>query len=274
MNTAVTCARLSAPTAFFGRVSTDEYGDMIWAHLDESGVDMRLTERGDEPTCRAVVEGDPPVFHFYGDGTADRMITNTDLSAIGAGPHILHGGTLGMFRTPAAETYAQAVEAHDGLVSLDPNCRPEIVGVDGRSDWLGWLHRWLTHADLFRASDSDIEWIWPDESVEVVAARLLDAGMGAVIVTSAGGAIAYTPDGTASASAQKVEVVDTVGAGDSFVGGILTRLHEADVRTAAALRAVSPDDWAIHLDFACRVAAITVSRKGADPPWRAELSVE
>lgn len=272
MNTAVACARLGVPTAFLGRVSTDANGDLIWAHLEDSEVDLRATQRGDEPTCRAVVEGDPPIFIFHGEGTADRMLVDADLSPLGPGPHILHGGTLGLFREPAAETFANVVADHDGLVSFDPNVRPQIIGDEGRADWMHWFNRWLDHTDLFRVSDADLDWIWPDESAETVAERLIEGGIGAVVVTTSEGATVTTRHGSTSAPSRRVDVVDTVGAGDSFVGAILVRLHEADVRTGAGLIDVGLETWREILAFAAEVASITVSRPGADPPRRADLT--
>jgi len=270
MNTAIACARLGVPTAFLGRVSTDGYGDIIWSHLVDSEVDLALTQRGDEPTCRAVVEGDPPVFRFIGEGTADAAITDTDLSVIGPGPHILHGGTLSMFREPGAELFASVAEQHNGLVSLDPNVRPQIIGEAGRGAWLAWFDRRLSNTGLLRMSDADLDWIWPDAMPTQVAAGLLAGGVGVVIVTTSTGATAYTNEGEAFAAAQRVEVVDTVGAGDSFCAGVLTRLHERGVHTNEALNEVDVDAWTEILDFASRVAAITVARVGADPPWRSE----
>ena len=271
MNTAVACARLGAPTAFLGRVSNDEHGRLIWRHLTDSGVDLRVTQRGDEPTCRAVVDGDPPVFRFHGEGTADRMLSAVDLEPLGPGPHIVHGGTLGMFREPAAEAYATIVADHDGLVSLDPNVRPQIIGDDGRTAWMDWFERWLDHTDLFRVSDADLAWIWPGDRPETVAERLLAGGIAAVVVTTADGATVHTAGGSVSAPSHRVEVVDTVGAGDSFVGALLAELHDDGVRTGTALTGVTLDRWAELLDFGARVASITVSRAGADPPRRAEL---
>ncbi len=272
MNTAVATARLGVATAFLGRVSTDAYGDTIWQHLADSGVDMALTQRGDEPTCRAEVVGDPPVFIFHGDSTADAAITSADLTVVGPGPHILHGGTLSMFRQPGAEFFASIVETHDGLVSLDPNVRPQVIGEAGRSEWMAWLDRWLDHVGLFRVSDADLAWIWPDIDVETVLESLFARGVAAVIVTTSGGATAYTPAGSAFAASQRVAVVDTVGAGDSFCGGVLTMLHEANVRTNAALADVDLDHWRTIVDFAGRVAAVTVSRAGANPPYRHEVA--
>lgn len=271
MNTAIAAARLGAPTAFLGRVSTDRYGDLIWNHLIESGVDTRLTQRGDEPTCLAIVDGDPPVFTFQGDGTADTAIEPPDMSVAGPGPHILHGGTLGMFRRPGAGVLADVVSGHDGLVSLDPNVRPQIIGSAGRADWMTWFGRWLPHVGVLRASDADLEWIWPDTQIEKVASSLFDAGVGVVIVTTAAGATAHTPTGNIMAPSQRVEVADTIGAGDSFCGGYLVQLHERGVATRESLDSLTLDDWFEILDFAGRVAAVTVQRHGANPPRRSEV---
>ncbi|MCP3936724.1 MAG: carbohydrate kinase [Actinomycetia bacterium] len=272
MNTAIAAARLGTPTAFLGRVSTDPFGDLIWRHLADSGVDLTIAQRGDEPTCLAIVEGDPPVFTFQGDGTADTMLEPPDLSTLGPGPHILHGGTLGLFRRPAATVLADVATTHDGLVSLDPNVRPQIIGSAGRPDWMTWFQRWLTNTGVLRASDADLDWIFPGRTPEQIATTLFDGGVRALIVTTSEGAIVHTPAGSASAPAQRVDVVDTVGAGDSFCGGVLVCLHDAGVRTNTALDDVLLDDWVGILDFAGRVAAVTVQRIGADPPSRTDLT--
>lgn len=271
MNTAVAAARLGAPAAFLGKVSTDAYGELIWHHLVDSGVDTTLTQRGPEPTCLAIVEGDPPVFTFQGQGTADTALDRPDMGAIGPGPHILHGGTLGLFRRPGAGVLAEVAAAHQGLVSLDPNVRPQIIGSNGRSDWSTWFHRWLPHVAVMRASDADLDWIWPGATHDAVARDLFDRGVCCLIVTTAQGATAYTPAGNTTAASQRVDVVDTVGAGDSFCGGYLTRLHELGVTTRDAASGVDLDTWREILDFAGRVAAVTVQRVGADPPLRSEV---
>ena len=135
MNVAVTCARLGAPTAFLGKVSTDPHGEAIWEHLVASGVDTQLTQRGPDPTCRAEVIGDPPVFRFHGDDTADVFIEPPDPDLLGDGPHLLHGGTLSIFREPGAEVLVDLAESIDGIVSFDPNVRPQIIEPLGRHAW-------------------------------------------------------------------------------------------------------------------------------------------
>ena len=134
MNVAVAAARLGAPTAFVGRVSLDPLGELLMSHMGDSGVDRTLVERGPEPTARAIVSLDPtPSFEFEAEGTAEANLTSADLSTLGPGPHIVHGGTFGMYRGQTANTLAELVETRPGLVSLDPNVRPSIV--EDRAKW-------------------------------------------------------------------------------------------------------------------------------------------
>ena len=266
MNAAITAARLGAPAAFLGRVSSDAFGDEIWAHMEASGVNLEAAQRGDEPTARAIVETHPVQrFTFEGEGTADASMTAADLSTLdlGAGPHpdLLHGGTLGIFRGSTAEVLADLCRSFEGIVSFDPNIRPAIIEQFGAEVWWSYADVWLDRADLVRGSDEDFEWMG------LSIADLLARGPEVVIETrGAEGAVAHLADGTTVAvPAASIEFVDAVGAGDSFCGAVLARL---------ALDGWPSDDagWASTLAFAVRVAGITCSRPGADPPWAAELS--
>lgn len=267
MNAAIAAARLGAPTAFVGRVSTDDAGDRIWAHLESSGVDLRAAQRGGEPTARAIVETHPVQrFAFLGDGTADASMTSVDLSALGPGPHIVHGGTLGIFRGSTAEVLAGMVEGvaggHDGsIVSFDPNVRPAIIEQIGSATWWRFAERWLAVADLVRGSDEDFGWMG------VTPADLLERGASAVIETrGADGAAVHRPNGELiTVPASPIDFVDAVGAGDSFCGAALVMIHDHGWPDTA-------NAWRRTLEFAVRVAGITCSRQGADPPTRGELS--
>ncbi|MDH3704421.1 MAG: carbohydrate kinase [Acidimicrobiia bacterium] len=272
MNVAVAAARLGAPAAFVGRVSTDEFGQIIWDHLVANGVDLRACERGPEPTARAIVEHVPQlVFRFEGAGTADTMLEVADLDRLGAGLHMLHGGTLGMFRGRTARVLATLAEQHDGLVSLDPNVRPQVI--DDRDRWDHYHRRWLAVAGLYRASDEDVEWIWPGRSHGSCAAELLAGGVSVVIVThGADGATVYLSDVSVHVESQPVHVVDTVGAGDSFVASVLVSLWNVRMKAGVSqLSDLDENDWHRIATRAVRAAAITCSRAGADPPTAAEL---
>ncbi len=266
MNAAITAARLGAPAAFLGRVSTDAFGDEIWAHMQASGVMLDAAQRGDEPTARAIVETHPVQrFTFEGKGTADESMTSADLSGLalvpsGARSHLLHGGTLGMFRGSTAGVLLDVAQSFEGIVSFDPNVRPAIIEQIGVDRWWRYANGWLDRADLVRGSDEDFGWMG------VTVTDLLERGPKVVIETrGAEGAVAHMADGVeVSVGARAIEFVDAVGAGDSFCGAVLTRLWADGWPVDAAA-------WERILAFAVRVAGITCSRPGADPPWASEL---
>lgn len=271
MNVAIAAARLGAPSAFVGRVSTDAAGQLIWRHLQRSGVDLRACERGAEPTARAIISLTPhPSFRFHGENTADTALEAADLAVLGDGPHILHGGTLGMFRGRTAEVLASLAERHDGLVSLDPNVRPAII--EDRDRWDRFHQRWLRSADLYRASDEDLAWIWPGRPIENCAEEVLGGRTAAVIATrGASGATVYTRSGQTEAAAPPVDVVDTVGAGDAFVGSVLASLWQRLGEDGTAVAALELPQWRTITERAVASAALTCTRPGADPPGTAEL---
>lgn len=271
MNVAIAAARLDVPAAFVGRISTDEYGQMIWSHLEANDVDLRATQRSDEPTSRAIVEHVPELrFRFEGDNTADTNLDAVALDRLGPTPHIVHGGTLALFRGTTAETLAAFVESYDGIVSLDPNVRPQII--DDRGRWDGFHQRWLSNAALYKASDEDIDWIWPGRDPDSIADELIDGGVTVALFTKgADGAVIYTADGSVEAPGRKVDVVDTVGAGDTFIASILASLWDAEITDRSSLAYVNLDFWHEVGARAVGAAALTCSRAGADTPRRVDL---
>lgn len=271
MNVAIASARLGARGVFAGCVSTDEFGEQIWQHLVDNGVELTVATRSAAPTARAIVEHVPELrFRFEGMNTADTQLESLDLAPLAGGPHIFHGGTLGMFRGRTAETLALAAERHDGLVSLDPNIRPQII--DDRDRWQHFHERWLPHVSIYKGSDEDLAWIWPDRSPDASAEALVASGVEVVIITKGSeGLSILTSAGVATAPTPLVEVVDTVGAGDTIVGAVLTSLAELAIATPDQLAEVPSATWDAIAGRAVAAAAVTVSRAGANPPHREEL---
>lgn len=272
MNVSIAAARLGVPSAFVGGISTDEYGDLLWRHLESNGVDLTLCPRLDAPTAKAIVEHVPQLrFRFEGDGTADTLLESADLARLGAGPHIVHGGTLGLFRGATAETLARLVERHGGIVSLDCNVRPQII--DDRARWEHFHERWLAHTNIYKGSDEDLHWIWPDRSMGSCAEELIANGTDVVVLTRGSeGLSIVTADGEVMAPAPSVTVADTIGAGDTIVGALLTSIwNHGDGGGASPLAEISQTEWAGFAARAVTAAAITCSRPGADPPYLAEV---
>ena len=272
MNVAIAAARLGAPAAFAGGISTDDHGELLWEHLVANSVDTRLCRRFDAPTAQAIVEHVPELrFRFEGDGTADTLLDDVDLAALAGGPHLVHGGTLGLFRGRTAETLADIVERHDGLVSLDSNIRPQVI--EDRTRWEHFHERWIAHTDIYKASDEDLAWIWPNQSADSAARALLARGVSAVIITrGADGLTVVTPDGEVQVGAPQVDVIDTVGAGDTIVAVVLASLLELAANDGVIeIDGVSLSSWKTIARRAAAAAAITCSRAGADPPYRTAL---
>lgn len=266
MNSAVAAARLGVPTAFVGRISTDAYGDLIWRHLEASGVDLRAAQRGPEPTARAIVTTKPvQSFRFEGDNTADALMTSFDLGPLGPGPHLLHAGTLGIFRGATATTLARFLGQHDGAVSFDPNIRPQVF--PSRAEWFAVANPWLDRADVIKASDEDLDWMGLE--IEDLLARNTHA----VLRTGGGSGVdGFLASGEQfSVPAPKATVADTVGAGDSFCGAVLSRLYRRDSVTSESVASLDVVAWTEIVGFGVTAAAITVGRLGADPPWLSEM---
>ncbi len=272
MNVAVAAARLGYPSYFGGRLSTDDYGTAIRDHLVNSGVRLDVTQRGSERTATATVTINPsPRFVFDGDGTADASMTDIDLSPLGSDPYVLHGGTLGMFRGSTADVLAGVADAHNGLVSFDPNVRPRVIEDPQR--WWSYANHWLDAAHIVKVSDEDLNWMHPGLDATAVAQEYFDRGVVAVLETrGADGVLIHLAAGEVVAvEGHPVEVADTVGAGDTFIAGVLVALGRAGVETGDAARELGAESWKAAVQLGVRAAAVTCSRVGANPPWRHEL---
>jgi fructokinase len=267
-NVARTVARLGRPVAYLGRLSTDAFGARLRRELEADGVDLRAAVATDEPTTLALAELDgagAARYCFYAAGTSAAGLQPGDV-ALPEPPAVLYAGTLGLVFEPTAGTLEGVVAAagDDVLVAVDPNCRP--AAIDDPGAYRARLARVLARADVAKVSAEDLAWLAPGEDV-IAAARAL--GPGAVLLTHGGaGATVVTPTATVDVPAPAVEVVDTIGAGDAFIGGFLAHWHERGLGRADL---ADLDALAAATRFACLVAARTCARPGADPPRPAEL---
>jgi fructokinase len=156
------------------------------------------------------------------------------------------------------------------VVSLDPNVRPSLVGE--RSAYLARLEGWVPLADVVKVSRADLAWLYPGAAPEAVAETWMARGPGLVVVTKGhDGSVGVTAGGRVEVPGTPVAVSDTVGAGDAFTSALLASLHAAGRLERAGLRTIPPDALRECLAFANRVAAITCTRAGAQPPTRAEM---
>jgi fructokinase len=275
-NVAVTVGRLGIPAGFLGSVSTDFFGGQLLAAMRRSNVDTRYVSRLDRPSTLAFVnlEAVEPEYTFYDAEAAHRFWA--PVSDVADDVTMLHFGSLALIDEPAADHFAQLMAREKGrrIVTLDPNIRPSVVR-GKEAAYRARLTTMLGLADLVKISAADLTWLDSQREPAAIAAQWLAGGAALVVVThGADGATAYARDGRAiHRPAEPIVLVDTVGAGDSFMGALLVGLDAAGATTPAGLARI--EDAAIEraLTFAAEVSAITCSRAGADPPWRDEVKV-
>jgi fructokinase len=279
-NVAVGLARLGVPTRMLARIADDALGQRLRAHLAGNGVDLSFAVRAPEPTSLAIVTMGPDGladYDFRVEGTADWQWRDAELAgALGGQVVALHAGSLALTMPPGAAVLADLLaRARDGAtVSYDPNCRPLLMGSPGQVR--DQVDRLVALADVVKASADDLAWLLPGRAAEQVAVEWLAKGPAIVAITlgAAGAVAAAARTGTIRRAAPRVEVVDTVGAGDAFMSALLAGLRDRDLlgaRRREELRAIDPETLARVLDQAVLAATITCTRSGAQPPTAEEL---
>ena len=269
-NTARACGRLGVEVRFVGAISTDRFGSMLASQLADDHVDVASLVRVDAPTTLAAAELDEAgtaSYRFYIDGTSAPALPELDPSTV-AGEVIFTGG-LGLVLEPMATAVEHVIGARtpEQLVMLDVNCRPKIIA--DRDAYVERIHRTVAGADIVKVSDEDLAYLSPGLDPVGAAEALMALGPRAVLLTRGdAGVHVLTADGSALVDVEPVDVVDTIGAGDSFGAGFLSWWVASGRRRAEAA----------DLDVLCKavraanlVAATVVTRRGAVPPWRDEL---
>lgn len=266
LNVAVGLARLGVTTTLATQVGQDAYGDLIRTHLAASAVtlvELEPSRPSSVATARLAADG-AAAYTFD-------LCWDPSPMALPSGCDLLHVGSLGATLAPGADTVA--VLARDarraGLtVSVDPNVRTALTSdlVDVRRRVLGLV----AIADVVKLSDEDAAAMFAGRSHDGVLDDLFAAGGVGLVALTRGrkGALLATRAARVAVAAPRVALADTIGAGDSFMAALLTALYDV----TGDVTGLGSDDLARIGTFACRVAAITCSRPGADPPWRAELA--
>ena len=275
-NTAIALGRLGVPAAFFTGLSDDMMGDILRRTLAESGVDYSYCATLSRPTTVAFVKlvDGHATYAFYDEGTAGRMITEADLPALGEDCEALHFGAISLIPEPCGSTYEALLrrEHEKRVISLDPNIRPGFI--KDQDAHMGRIRRMAAMADIVKFSDEDLAWFGLEGDEDALARHWLHHGAKLVVVTrGAQGAVGYTASQKVTVPSERVTVVDTVGAGDTFDAGVLAALKMQNLLTKQQVANLSEDQIAKVLALGAKAAAVTVSRAGANPPWAREIGL-
>lgn len=279
LNVALGLARLGHDAAFFTKMSNDAFGQRIRNFMSREGIDQRFLIPTERNTTLAMVSLSPqgtPQYNFYIDGTADRSIEPAEVpSSFPDDLHAIHLASYSTVTEPTASALAHLVSQEHGrrFISYDPNIRASIE--PDLDVWRSRVDATLPFATLVKASEEDLELIYPGRNVETVLGDWIAAGAALAVVTRGeNGALGLTRNGVAAqVSGVSVTVADTVGAGDTFQAALLAKLFEDKRLSDAHLADFDQPMLEDLMGFAVKAAAITCSRRGADLPRRSDLGL-
>ncbi len=272
-NTAIALGRLGETAGFISSVSTDMFGEQLIEALHSSKVSTDLCVRSDQPTTLAFVKltNGQAQYSFFDENSAGRNLRVDQVQPIPAEVAAMQFGAISLIPEPCGTAYEKLMAGNqDKVLCLDPNIRPSFINDPDKHR--ARIKRMAAMADVIKVSDEDLDWIAAGESAEAVMTEWLEGATRIVLMTRGGdGVDAFMKSGKIHQAANKVEVVDTIGAGDTFNAGFLAGLRRNGLLSKSALAEASPDQLAPVLALAAKVAAHTVSKPGADPPWQHEL---
>ncbi|WP_431219965.1 carbohydrate kinase family protein [Leifsonia xyli] len=266
LNVAFGLARLGVPVTFATEYGADAYGSLLAAHLGDAGVTTINLSHG-EATSVATARIDA-----QGTARYDFSLTwDFDAPALPAA-ELVHTGSIGALREPGATAVRRLIEElhDDTVVSFDPNVRPALIGEPAQArELVDWYSR---HAHLVKLSDEDAGWLFPGWEPRAVLDWVLERGAAVAVVTlGAEGSILRSRTSEAEIEAVPTRVVDTIGAGDAYMAGLVAGAVHADLLARLRRGDVSEDSLRALGGMAASVAALTVARAGAVPPTLDEV---
>ena len=247
---------------------------MIIEALQDSNVNTQLCIRNSHATTLAFVElkDGNASYRFYDEKSAMRMIEKKNISYIPASALALHFGGISLIPEPCGTVYESLLKSYasSSVISLDPNIRQHLIF--NKAKHKSRLNRMISQSDIIKVSDEDLKWMTGETNPEnMIQSWLNDQARLVIITRGSDGLTAYTKGYKIEKEALRVEVVDTIGAGDTFNAGVLSSLNRMKCLSKKSLANLDEKTLNKCLSFAIEVAGLTVSKAGANPPWRADL---
>ena len=282
LNIAVGLGRMEIPVGLLSQLSTDMFGDLLANYLIQNNVNLEFCPRIDGQTTLAFVSlpketAQEPQFAVYANGAVDRSMTTDvlptqfidDVTA-------MHFGSISLVLEPGATALETLMkrESRRRVLTLDPNVRPALIS--NAEIYRQRFSEWVSLVDILRLSQVDMEYLYPDKSIEDLLPEWFGAGLSLIILTRGEeGSSGYLPNGTqVFAPAPKVAVKDTVGAGDTYFSAALAYLYDHGKLTHRKLVSqMTAAELEACLKFAAKAAAINCTREGANPPYKSEMNL-
>lgn len=276
LNVAVGTARLGLHTNLVTQFADDVHGRIIHDHLNSSAVHVINDQNEQTSSAQAAIGPDGAAsYSFSVEWSLDESAPQV-MSVVREASHV-HAGSIATMLPPGDQAVLALLKAarEHATVSYDPNCRPVLCPEVSAARRQAEL--FVAASDVVKASDEDLGWLYPGQSPEESMLAWLDLGPSFIVMTrGAGGPVLVSHNGRAEMAAEPIVLVDTVGAGDSFMSGLISGLAQLGTLGASArsrLRALTGKELRGLLAYANRAAAMTCSRSGANPPSVEELGV-
>lgn len=276
-NISVAIGRLGGQVGFMGGVSIDFWGEKLMEFLETSKVDTRYVARGNQQTTLAFVElgNEEPAYAFYDENTVSRLWVRSQSPGFTDDVNLIHIGSTSLIEPPISDSCEQMFKAEKGrrILSIDPNCRPS--NTHHPAVYRARMARLIAMADIIKLSKSDLQFLLPDTSLDEAAQTWIEQGTSIVIITRGSqGVLCYLPGQEVIEVAPDYidEVVDTIGAGDTFMAATLAFLQKKGLLTLDRIRKIGVGEITEALKYASVAAAMICERRGANPPWEKEVT--
>jgi fructokinase len=276
LNTAKALAQLGAPAEFLGRISKDNFGQQLMAEIDQYGVGTKYLVSAQEPTSMAVVQLDDAgaaSYSFYLEQTSNFSWQVAELPTEISDFQAIHIGTLALVIPPGDAVLLAWLKnlRQQPLLMIDLNVRPSVI--PDPIDYRIKLEPWLEFADVLKVSEEDLLFLFPEQGWQEVSSSMLKRYPISIVAVTlgSGGAALVTREFIVFENAPKIDVIDTVGAGDTFSAALLYKLESLGLLSKESLTLITSDPLQTALHFAVNAAALSCTKAGAVPPTLAEI---
>jgi len=277
MNTSVAISRLGIPCQFLGRISNDIFGTRLIEHLENNSVGTDLILRTDENTTLSFVqkqEDGQAKYAFFANNTADRNLPKEELNKITIPKEtkILHFGSISLSMEPCGSSISEFLLnlSTDLMLSFDPNIRPSLV--PDKEKYMNRFKKLCSISSVIKLSDEDLLWLYPELDTEKAVSLLLKSGVSLIALTTGKtGAQLINRENRVSSPLFDLPVADTIGAGDTFHGAMLSYLYSKNWINGEVLNNLTKEQLRNIGDYANKAAGINCSRSGANPPTKLEM---